>query len=245
MGKFYDTTADTANGDFVNGREFTVASVGSENVGGTLNYYVECSTAGMNFPDSDFSLALTTGGDTDNQANVYSSESTAVEAFFEGAQNVYKGADVNFSNKKIVVREIGTSTKHDYTNAQVVTKTTGEGTARNIIDNITGVFSLTDDKYKLLCNRVKHATHVEVESSGQSVFYHICDADGIIITVNQPCTLQKNGAWFATNEEKFDGFREKNDKGKKFMLRWGQRRPRKSKELATSTNMYLRLTDFL
>ena len=63
MGKFYDTTADTTNGDFVNGREFTVASVGSESVGGALNYYVECSTAGMNFPDSDFSLALTTGGE--------------------------------------------------------------------------------------------------------------------------------------------------------------------------------------
>ena len=68
MGKFYDTTADTTNGDFVNGREFTVASVGSETVGGALNYYVECSTAGMNFPDSDFSLALTTGGETDNEA---------------------------------------------------------------------------------------------------------------------------------------------------------------------------------
>ena len=146
MGNFYSATADTTNGEFVNGREFTVASVGSESVGGALNYYVECSTAGMNFPDSDFSLALTTGGDTDNQANVYSSESTAVEAFFEGAQNVYKGSDVNFSNKKIVVREIGTSTKHDYTNAQVVTKTTAEGTARNIVDNITQVFTLTDDK---------------------------------------------------------------------------------------------------
>ena len=55
MGKFYNATADTTNGDFVNGREFTVASVGSETVGGNLNYYVECSTAGMNFPDSDFS----------------------------------------------------------------------------------------------------------------------------------------------------------------------------------------------
>ena len=55
-----------------------------------LNYYVECSTAGMNFPDSDFSLALTTGGDTDNQARVYSSESTAVEAFFEGLKMFIK-----------------------------------------------------------------------------------------------------------------------------------------------------------
>ena len=115
------TTTDTTNGDFVNGREFTVASVGSETVVEILNYYVECSTAGMNFPDSDFSLALTSGN-VNNDANIYSSESTAVEAFFEGAQNVYKGATENFSNKKLVMREIGTTTKHDYTNAQWLQK---------------------------------------------------------------------------------------------------------------------------
>ena len=105
------------------------------------------------------------------------------------------------------------------------------------------LFSVTNEHYHKLCNRVKAATHVEIESRGQSIFYHICDDDGVIISINQPCTLQKNGAWFATNEEKFEGVREKNDKGKKFMLKWGQRRPRKSKELATSTNMYLRLDE--
>jgi len=105
------------------------------------------------------------------------------------------------------------------------------------------LFSVTNLEYQKLCARVKAATHVEVESRGQSVFYHICDADGTIISINQPCTLQKNGTWFATNEDKFEGLREKNDKGTKFMLKWGQRRPRKSKELATSTNMYLRLKE--
>ena len=35
MGNFYNATADTTNGDFVNGREFTVASVGSETVSGS------------------------------------------------------------------------------------------------------------------------------------------------------------------------------------------------------------------
>ena len=105
------------------------------------------------------------------------------------------------------------------------------------------LFSVTNLEYQKLCARVKAATHVEVESRGQSVFYHICDADGTIISINQPCTLQKNGAWFATNEDKFEGLREKNDKGTNFMLKWGQRRPRKSKELATSTNMYLRLKE--
>jgi len=105
------------------------------------------------------------------------------------------------------------------------------------------LFSVTNEDYHKLCNRVKAATLVEIESRGQSIFYHICDADGVIISINQPCTLQKNGAWFATNEEKFEGVRKKNDKGKTFMLEWGQRRPRKSKELATSTNMYLRLDE--
>ena len=39
--------------------------------------------------------------------------STSVDAFFEGADPaaVYKGADVNFSNKQLVLREIGTSNK--------------------------------------------------------------------------------------------------------------------------------------
>ncbi len=142
MGNFYNATADTTNGEFVNGREFTVASVGSESVGGALNYYVECSTAGMNFPDSDFNIAV----NANNVAKIYSAESTAVEAYFEGAQNIYKGATENFSNKKIVMREIGNATKHDYTNAQMVTKTTAAGAAKNIIDDLAEVFTLKDDK---------------------------------------------------------------------------------------------------
>ena len=46
-------------------------------------------------------VSFNTGGNVNNDANIYSSESTAVEAFFEGAQNVYKGATENFSNKKV------------------------------------------------------------------------------------------------------------------------------------------------
>ena len=61
----------------------------------------------MSFPDSDFTLSVADGND---EANIYSEESTAVEAFFEGAQNVYQGAPVNFSSSKIVIREYS---KHD------------------------------------------------------------------------------------------------------------------------------------
>ena len=141
VGKFYSDTTFNSNSDFVNGREFTIASIGSETTGGTTYYYVEASTAGMSFPDSDFTLSVADGND---QANIYSEESTAVEAFFEGAQNVYQGAPVNFSSSKIVIREIGSTTKHDYTNADMVTKTTAEGAAKNIIDDLAEVFTLTD-----------------------------------------------------------------------------------------------------
>ena len=141
VGKFYSDTTFNSNSDFVNGREFTIASIGSETTGGTTYYYVEASTAGMSFPDSDFTLSVADGND---EANIYSEESTAVEAFFEGAQNVYQGAPVNFSSSKIVIREIGSTTKHDYTNADMVTKTTAAGAAKNIIDDLVEVFALTD-----------------------------------------------------------------------------------------------------
>ena len=141
VGKFYSDTTQNANSDFVNGREFTIASIGSETVGGTTYYYVEASTAGMSFPDSDFTLSVADGND---EANIYSEQSTAVEAFFEGAESVYSGAPVNFSSSKIVIREIGSATKHDYTNAAMVTKTTAAGAAKNIVDDLVEVFTLTD-----------------------------------------------------------------------------------------------------
>ena len=48
-----------------------------------------------------------------------SDESESVEAFFEGASDVYEGAAVNFSSEKIVIREIGDANKHAYTNTQL------------------------------------------------------------------------------------------------------------------------------
>ena len=69
IGKFYHDTTFNSNSDFVNGREFTIASIGSETVGGTTYYYVEASTAGMSFPDSDFTLSVADGND---KANIYS-----------------------------------------------------------------------------------------------------------------------------------------------------------------------------
>ncbi len=129
MGLFDESSTETTNGGYLNGREFTVSSAGADTNG---HYYIQASTAGMNFPDSDFNL-------TETNINVYSDLSTKVEGYFEGATNVFKGADINFSNKKIVLREIGTANKHKYTNDDIISFS-GEG----IISVNNAEFNLTD-----------------------------------------------------------------------------------------------------
>ena len=109
-GKF--TTAEEAIGNSnLNGREFTISNV-------TTNT-IQINTTGLGFPDTDF--VLTSGVAADSALSVLHSKSTNVEAFFEGAEKVYQDAPINFSSKKIVVREIGDA-KHSYTNKEVIAK---------------------------------------------------------------------------------------------------------------------------
>jgi flagellar hook protein FlgE len=90
----------------INGREFTVNNVDTNSNSITIN------TTGLAFPDDGFTL-------TETDIFVMSDESEKVEAFFEGADNVYDGAQVNFSSQKIIIREKGDATKHAYTNKAV------------------------------------------------------------------------------------------------------------------------------
>ena len=98
------TSADDIPASHINGREFTVSNVSGSSI--TIN------TTGLSFPDDSFAL-------TETDIFVLSDESESVEAFFEGAENVYEGAAVNFSSEKIVIREIGDANKHAYTNSQM------------------------------------------------------------------------------------------------------------------------------
>ena len=106
-------TAESALGNSnLNGREFTVSNV-------VDNKTIQINTTGLGFPDTDFTL--TSGVAANTALNVLHTKSTNVEAFFEGAEKVYQDAPINFSSKKIVVREIGTA-KHSYTNKNVIAK---------------------------------------------------------------------------------------------------------------------------
>ncbi len=103
-GDFTNSNALAASS--INGREFTVSNVDAATNSITIN------TTGLAFPDDGFTL-------TETDIYVMSDESEQVEAFFEGAQNVYDGATVNFSSQKIVIREKGDATKHSYTNKAI------------------------------------------------------------------------------------------------------------------------------
>ena len=70
---------------------------------------------------------------------VLSDPSTKVEAYFEGADNVFEGAEVNFNSKKIALREIGSTNKHAYTNSQIA----GHGVVDTSALNNTDTFTLT------------------------------------------------------------------------------------------------------
>ena len=104
-------TGDAVAASHINGREFTVSNVSGSSI--TIN------TTGLSFPDDSFTL-------TESDIFVMSDESESVEAFFEGAENVYEGAAVNFSSEKIVIREIGDANKHAYTNTQLALTATHE-----------------------------------------------------------------------------------------------------------------------
>ena len=124
--------ADAAAAAHINGREFTVTNVDSTT--DANNKIVTINTTGLSFPDDGFTL-------TEADIFVMSNQSEKVEAFFEGAANVYEGAEVNFSSQKIVIREIGDANKHAYSNADVVA-VGNAATAAGIIQIVGGQFTI-------------------------------------------------------------------------------------------------------
>jgi hypothetical protein len=99
--------------------------------------------------------------------------------------------------------------------------------------------SLTNDKYATLLKRVNSENcAVRYTTVKKSVAFTLYDADGVIVRIDVPFTLQKNGAWHLP-KIKYTGKQYHEKEGVK--LAYGERRPKKSKEIATSINTYLDL----
>ena len=111
VGRFTDTsgTNNTSFGEAkLDGREFTVSSVKAESNG---QKYLLLSTT-----DTD------TVNITDTDVQIFHTEATDVEAFFEGGTNVFDGSTTNFSSSKVVLRE---TFKHSYKNTDVALESRG------------------------------------------------------------------------------------------------------------------------
>ena len=98
--------------------------------------------------------------------------------------------------------------------------------------------SLFNDTYADILRRVnKEESTVEYKVNGKGVLFTITDGEDIV-SIEVPFTLQKNGAWYLCGE-KYEG--TVYHKKEQVDLAYGQRRPKKSKEINTSTNTYLNL----
>lgn len=112
-----------------------------------------------------------------------------------------------------------------------------------ILGGIQPICSLFNEKYKQLIVRSNSETSVvQFIHHQKNLRMSIKDDNGEILKIDIPFTLQKNGGWFLP-KEKYEGSiyhkKEKRD------LMYGQRRPKKSKEINTSTNMWFRIKDYI
>ena len=98
--------------------------------------------------------------------------------------------------------------------------------------------SLFSNTYRNILERCNSSESVvEYKVNGKGVMFTVTDGEDIV-SIEVPFTLQKNGAWNLCDDE-YEGtiFHKKENVD----LAYGQRRPKKSKEINTSTNTYVNL----
>jgi len=99
--------------------------------------------------------------------------------------------------------------------------------------------SLFNQKYAQILKRVNSdESVVEYNTNKKGVLFTLRDSAGVIVSIEVPFTLQKNGAWYLP-KAKYSGAQYHGKEG--VDLLHGERRPKKSKEISTSINTYLNL----
>jgi hypothetical protein len=103
------------------------------------------------------------------------------------------------------------------------------------------VDSITGKNYHELRQRLNSvSTAFDTRDHGQGIRFEFSESGVVILKVDVPFTINTNGAWYRPKEH-YTGFQLYRDKGHNVSLEWGQRRPYKSREIATSTNTYVDL----
>lgn len=108
-------------------------------------------------------------------------------------------------------------------------------------DEKNSIDSITNPKFHALSEAVNDPeTNFEIIPVGQSLRFQFTKEAKHILKVDVPLTVNTNGAWHRP-KEKYEGTEKKIDKGHEVELAWGEIRPYKSREIATSTNTYVNL----
>ena len=103
--------------------------------------------------------------------------------------------------------------------------------------------SHTNANFKKLRDDLTHPKiNLDIVRSGQSInfYYSLNGVERLKVSV--PFTINSNGAWYR-DIEPYSGTRQIRDKGNLVNLRYGELRPFKSREIATSINTYLELSN--
>jgi hypothetical protein len=112
-----------------------------------------------------------------------------------------------------------------------------------LLDHKGYLCSYFNNKYKTMLRRLNSAgCWLSFKKHGKSIRFIFRDDEGDIATVDVPFTLQANGAWH--RPKCFYEGAQYHAKENKFLLH-GERRPKKSKEIATSINTYFKLKEAL
>lgn len=108
-------------------------------------------------------------------------------------------------------------------------------------DKNKSIDSITNDRFSSLVTALNSPdTTFSYSKVGQNIRFKFSRSDEVVLATDVPLTINTNGAWHRPKTV-YTGTQMKIDKGKEVWLRWGEIRPAKSKEIATSTNTYINL----
>lgn len=107
------------------------------------------------------------------------------------------------------------------------------------LDSNTMLCSIFNDEWSNLINKLDNPlTECNIVANGPKLDISFINEGDVIIDITIPFTLQKNGAWFLDEEYKETGYYHPKEK---IHLNYGDRRPKKSREISTSINTFFSL----
>lgn len=106
-----------------------------------------------------------------------------------------------------------------------------------LLDKKRVVDSITNEKLYNIIHKIREQnTEIKFYRHRKSIRFDFVNNDEVLLSVEVPFTLQKNGGWFLPKDKKGAFYKKEN-----MFLEYGQRRPKKSKEINTSINTYVNL----